>query len=305
MKSLSELREKVYPVPSIFAIDDDISDASDDESSIDEGVSYKDGFSDEFADRKNIGRYIERDCINELGSISSREIYFRESGGEHTYNGEVVADMQGYPEGAVLSAYDGDSLFKVESQVVSNNKSFIGQDGLADYSKIDVPIGDKVYWTSSVHKYGIEEGILHLNLDYTRAKIISYGEVIEEDSLVIGSRDFFIQGSMKQREFLTIINTPIGNLERSIACKGKAGDRRGEIQYPVARIDEEGDAYIELVSLPTIGKISGTANYFMSFFAKKGSSFSAKLVEASTDSPPDVIWTAIPILPIVKEDGDD
>ena len=73
MKTLEELREKITPIPSLFAEDasdicsddSDTSDASEDER---EGkIDFVGGFSSDFASKDTTGKYLHRAYFNRFG----------------------------------------------------------------------------------------------------------------------------------------------------------------------------------------------------------------------------------------------
>lgn len=308
MKTLDELREKIAPIPSLFAEDasdiysddSESSDTSDDER---EGkIDFVGGFSSDFASKETTGKYLHRAYFNRFGEIASREIHYRESGGRHTFSDAVKTSNDGYPKDSVLDAFDGDMLTRVESTVERNPVNFCDSDGIAQADKIDCPViitrsGEPtinaVAWRTVTRLYGADEGLFSLNLDYTRAVQLTNGSVIKEDSYIIGARDIFLVGRLAKMSFYTAASTPYGNFGSTIESKGKSGDAFG--YFPLIWINSDGSFTIK--KLPTIGRIAGSTNYFMAFFAKKGSTFTGRINNIANGG--DVKWTAIPISPLV------
>ena len=299
MKTLEELREKIAPIPSLFAKDAlDISSGNGRAGKMD----FVGGFSSDFASKNTTGEYLHRADFNRFGEIASREIHYRESGGRHTFSKAVNTANDGYPKDSVLDAFDGDMLTRVESTVERNPVNFCDSDGIAQADKIDCPVDierfdeptiNAVAWRTVTRVYGADEGLFSLNLDYTRAVQLTNGSVIKEDSYVIGARDGLVVGRLSKMSFYTAASTPCGNFGSNIEAKGKSGDAFG--YWPMIQINSDGSTTIK--KLPTIGRIAGSTNYFMAFFAKKGSTFTGRI--NNIENGGDVKWTAIPISPLV------
>lgn len=299
MKTLEELREKIAPIPSLFAKDaSDISSVDGREGKMD----FVGGFSSDFASKDTTGEYLHRADFNRFGEIASREIHYRESGGRHTFSDAVKTANDGYPKNSVLDAFDGDMLTRVESTVERNPVNFCDSAGIAQADKIDCPVTitrsgeptiNAVAWRTVTRGYGADEGLFSLNLDYTRAVQLTNGSVIKEDSYVIGARDILLVGKLDKMSFYTAASTPCGNFGSEIESKGKSGDAFG--YWPLIWIESDGS--ITIKKLPTIGQIAGSTNYFMAFFAKKGSTFTGRVNNIANGG--DVKWTAIPISPRV------
>jgi len=355
MRTISELRGKIAAIPSLFAAGADSGAISGSEGSPD-GMNFTNGFpraySQDPGSPVSDGRYIQRNDVNRFGEIASREAVFRESGGIHTFQRKVADDFSGYPKSAILSAYDGLYLDKVESTENGNKKAF------AEYSSadadqeeiplvipdvIDCPVNDdddsssdeafpkRVLWKSVGYVYGSAEGLFHLELDYTRARKLTDGDVITEDSLVVGYDLTFMTavgsgsesaGLLWPMTYETRISNEDGNsVLWYINNKGRCGSVSGYYPYIyVALIN--GKVVFGFLYCPVIWSTGGTGNFALSFFAKKGTSFSGishiyaqkidgKPVESSDmlmykDSEDDnfdryVNWVAIPIVPRAKE----
>lgn len=293
MKNLIELRAKISPIPSLFARD--ASDISSPEGRAGK-MDFENGFSKDFASKESVGEYLQRNDFNRFGEIASREIHFKEAGGAHTYSQSVSDSLHGYPDNGVLVAFDGKMLTQVESQIQGNTVAFLdSNDNIIPHiidCLVTVPSGaeKKVVWKTASRIYGIEEGLFSLSFDFTRISKLDNGSVIDEDALIIGTDDVLINGSLKRRSFFTSLTTPDGTFSETIASKGKSGDQYGYYPYPV------------LGDFPTFFSIAGSTNYFMSFFAKKGSTFTGRILEVENTK---VTWYAIPVKPIIKENAND
>lgn len=323
MRTLEQLRKQVLPLPSLFAKS---ATGSDDISAT---LDYENGFDRSFSSSiSGGGKYLLRNDFNRVGEIASRESHFKQAGGIHTFSEKVSEGFDGYPEGAMLSAYDGIAISKVESTESNNTKPFVDDAGNIIPNVIDCPVikddekyDDEVYprvlWKSVDRVYGTEEGMFSLTLDYTRAKRLSDGDIIEEDSLVIGERVALIVvkqnvsvNAMLPMSHNTTISTgdAVYQLKQNgtayITNKGKCGDAVGYfIVYTLG--GNAGAIQLKENHCPVVRVTGGTGNYHLSFFAKAGYSFSGSL-HTYTVSGVDIlqgdktiIWTAIPIVPSV------
>ena len=300
MRTLAELKSKILPVPSLFArAAEDIAQEDDMTSE----MNFQSGFSSVFATEDGIGQYLKRRDFNRMGEIASREIHFKEAGGVHTFSHQVVEKLSGYPKQGVLNAYDGYMQTQVESTFENNNVAFCDSEGNLIPGVIDGFIftsekEKQKAWHTVSKIYGTHEGLFSCNLDYSRATTLTNGSIINEDSFVIGISVNLIVGHVNTRSFTTNITSPHGTFTQTIWAKGKSGDEEG--YWPLIWVTSSGA--VTIIKLPTFGYIAGSTNYSMSFFAKKGSTFSANLNFVKNTT---TIWTAIPIQSIVEESEND
>ena len=298
MKSITQLRNWIYPLPTRFAEEaDNIPVASDDGK-----LNFTDGFPMVYSENPHgvspTGRYLLRKDFNSFGEMASREALFREAGGIHTFSPNAINNTGGYPEGAMLSAYDGEYLYKVESTERNNKKAFLDDDGAIKPGVIDCLTkydeeGDAEYrilWRSSGRVFGLEEEKFRLYLDFTRINILPQGGgIISEDSLVLGILIAMVglKGGGASIDDLTPLShtTPMSG---TIINKGKCGDIVGEIILPWIK-----EGKLDFKGVPILRCSGGTGNYAMSFFAKAGTSFSGK--GTAMDISRDILWVAIPI----------
>lgn len=324
MRTLTELRRKIFAIPNVFANSSD--SVSEIPLSSDEGMNLQDGFPRSYAKDPNStedkGRYVQRNDMNRFGEIASRESVFKESGGVHTFSSEVSSKLSGYPEGALLFAFDGTFLQKVESTISENTKAFVDEETeLVVPNVIDCPIqdfDDMVVWKSVDYIYGVSEGFFNIELDYSRAQFLpKEGGVVDVDSLVIGYDVAILtaKGNYSIDALLPMTyETNISYGEKSsnwmIKSKGKCGSVEGS--YPIVWVGAEGS--IGLKDIPYIKISSGTGNYSMSFFAKGGTTFYGQnhMYQGNVDilrhpnyandkMDPYINWVAIPITPRIVD----
>ena len=312
MKSITQLRDWIYPLPTRFAVDREANDIP--ATSGDDELNFVDGFPRVYSENPKgespigIGRYLLRKDFNSFGEMSSRESVFREAGGVHTFSSDAMDQAGGYPEGAMLSAYDGEYLAKVESTESKNKKAFIDaagniEPGVIDCFTTDTDDSDdaekRVLWHSAGWIYGQEEGMFRLYLDFTRAKILPQGGgVISEDSLVVGILVSMtaLQGNDSIDALTSLEHTT--NISGTITNKGKCGEILGYTM--LGWIEDSG---VSFKQIPVVRATGGTGNYAMSFFAKAGSSFSGKGKANGIER--DILWFAIPIKAEIRTAGEE
>lgn len=344
MRTIEELRSKLIPLPTRFA------EAAEGEGAIsppegnEESMTFEEGFPRAYSESPSAesptGKYIQRNDINRFGEIASREAVFKEAGGVHTYLKKVSDDAGGYPQGAILNAYDGVFLGKVESTEKGVRKAFAksesGDEGipLVIPNVIDCPVKDdddaqgdalpqRVLWKSVDWIYGTAEGLFHLDLDYTRAQILPpAGGVIRDDSLVVGidvavvgAEGNYTPTAAPPLTYDTTIISPDGSesLNWRITNKGHEGSFLGYLLFPWITASEEGGYGITFKKLPIIRVTGGTGNYALSFFAKAGTYFSGEnhIFVGGTDilRHPDAVdknfdpyinWVAIPFKTTIR-----
>lgn len=307
MRTIGELRSKIIPLPSRFANAAEAASAISQPEGSEGEMNFEDGFPVAYSENPQAespkGKYIQRNDMNRFGEIASREALFREAGGIHTYLKKVSQDASGYPKGAVLNAYDGTFLGKVESTESGVCKAFAdeerGGDGipLVIPNVIDCPVKDdddsqgdalpaRVLWKSVDWIYGTVEGLFHLDLDYTRAQILPReGGVIQEDSMVIGMDVAVVTGiecsdpeGIPPITFDTTIRSADGSggIAWKITNKGHEGNCIGSLVIPWVGVSAEGGYIINVKKIPVIRATGGTGNYALTFFAKAGTYFSGQ-----------------------------
>lgn len=343
MRTIEELRSKIIPLPSRFALAADGEGAISPPRGREDGMTFEDGFPIAYSkDPKGespTGEYIQRNDMNRLGEIASREALFKEAGGVHTYLRQVSDDANGYPKGAILDAYDGIFLGKVESTESGVRKPFAededsdGDIPLVIPNVIDCPVKDdddssddelpeRVLWKSVDWIYGAEEGLFHLDLDYTRAQILPReGGVVKEDSLVVGIdvAEVSVTGSLSPTDippltYDTTIKSADGtkSISWSIMNKGHEGNIIGALMIPWVTVAGKG-YNIRFKEVPVITATGGTGNYALSFFAKAGTFFTGQnhiymngidilRHPDATDKnfDPYINWVAIPFKKIIR-----
>ena len=306
MRTIEELRSKLIPLPSRFAEEAEgdvaISKPEGDEG----GMTFEDGFPAAYSESPKAespkGKYVQRNDMNRLGEIASREALFKEAGGIHTYLKKVADDASGYPRGAILNAYDGTYLGKVESTESGVRKAFADDESheaipLVIPNVIDCPVKDdddsqedalpeRVLWKSVNWIYGAEEGLFHLDLDYTRAQILPReGGIIQDDSLVVGVDVAVVSvlgnyapTAIPPLTYDTTIRSADGteNINWSIKNKGHEGNVIGSLLIPWVGVSSEGGYNIKPKEIPVIKATGGTGNYALSFFAKAGTFFTGQ-----------------------------
>lgn len=297
MRTLADLRRAIYAIPSEFAVNASSEAKSDFANSESDETNYTHGFPSVYAQDPNNdnGKYILRNDMNTLGQMASRELIFKEAGGVHTYDAAVKDSLSGYPEGALLTAYDGDYLSLVESQVSANTEAFLTESDTTDYTKINATQAWKfVNWIG-----GLEESQFSLELNYSAIRQIADGELIQQDSLVVGTISAFVTTPQpaqagvynvedsKPLSHTTTIVSPDGNKSISITNKGKCGFALGSMYYLL---------YSREYLLPVCSYTGGTGNYYFATFAKAGSTFSASLAIGEMTQTAKPYWFAIPII---------
>lgn len=322
MRTLEELRKTVIPLPSRFAGsvtgDDNISPSLD----------FENGFTRDYSTKYSSGgKYLQRNDFNKLGETSTREPLFKQAGGWHTFANGVGSSSTygGYPSNSMLLSFDGDYAKRVESTEESNTKPFAATKSGVPYiaeipdvidclvkkpSESSNPnILARVLWRTAGRIYGVPEGLLTLKFDYTRAQHLASGDVVKEDSIVIGTYiGFFVYrqnltvASMLPITHTTRISDGEGTHTKTTTNKGRCGDAVGFIYLAGWNPPRE---------LPVPKVTGGTGNYSMCYFAKAGTSFSGTVKiynQAGEDilaDNKDIQWTAIPIVPsIVTEEED-
>lgn len=337
MQTLEELRSKISVLPSLFAGESGAISPAEGESP---NMNFGDGFPIAYSQNPQSdaqGRYIQRNDFNRFGEIASREALFKECGGVHTFSQKVSQYFKGYPQDAVLTAYDGTYLAKVESTESANTKPFYDEERKTLIPNvIDCPVTDdddsegtpsRVLWKSVGWIYGAEEGLFHLDLDYTRLKMLSpSGGIIDEDSLVIGMDCAIITGESAKTAASVkallpisyethIVDTAGNGVNWTMTNKGKCGVTMGH--FPILWFTTATTFGVEF-KLPYIGVTGGTGNYALSFFAKAGSTFSGQhhIYKDRIDilSHPEfndkyydqyINWVAIPIKATVRASGEE
>ena len=171
-KTLEDLRNKIYNIPSPFA-DADFTKSEFPKNSTTE-VNFRTGFPGTYTIPlvdPNTGkvnrdaRVISRKDINTIGYIGTQEQFFEQCGGYHTFDTVVCSSIGGYPHGAILRFYQPENkcLRTVYSLVNNNTWNFItnGVDG--------------VHW-----KYIDDNHVLSMRLDYSKYEDL--GETLFCDS---------------------------------------------------------------------------------------------------------------------------
>ena len=314
MRTLEDLNKLIYPLPSLFAAQ--YSEADDDQniSPIDgrEGeMDFDGGFSEKYSQNPPDGEYLQRNDFNRFGEFSTRESHFKQSGGVHTFAQQVSEDASGYPEGSVLTAYDGLYLSLVESTEAANTKAFYDETNnrIVPYVidcpvKKDVsdPLPARVLWRTVNYVYGIGTGLFSLKLDYTRATPLKPGDKITVDSFVVGDKIAYIRYDVS-----SLIDQPIYPLTHTTTIANN------ENRLSLENITNKGKCgfvfdYLPGFNWPCVQKQGGCGIYQLSFFAKAGSVFSGEVsmyngkknILANVDPQKRAIeWTAIPIIPVV------
>lgn len=302
MRNLEELREKIYPIPSLFA--KDAVESNDGTPSLDYAYGFK---------PVSQQTYIERKEVNKFGELCSLESHYMQAGGVHSYSTPISNDFGGYPDRCLLYAYDGKYLHKVESTEGGNTKPFIDNAGNVMPNVIDCPVTKpndtnpipRILWKSVGNVFGITEGLFSLHLDYSKAQYLPQGSIITSDSFVIGFQivvpDFRRSGKNYSPSVLPSLesSTTIDSYTLRLSNKGRCGSIIGTFPYMwTAIIGGQIVIGIEAFPIPVVG--GGSGNYALYFFAKAGTSFSG-IVMTAQGTPSDIKWVAIPIQPMVRE----
>lgn len=327
MKDLDELRESMTALPSLFAEDAPAADVSQLDSADGSAASFAFGFPGRFsAARGDGGLEILRKDMNAVGQLATGELRFKQAGGWHTYSGQIATGLLGYPERALLWAYDGSNLFPVESQEPGVQLAFADNDGIADFRVIgslvkDVGEGDeapkRVLWKAVGRVGGLDSGQIRLKIDYTRIRLLEDGGTVGVDSLVVGTAVNFltidkpelinkiqpciygISSAPKLYHKTTITTTDGTTYEFERTNKGRYGEAFGAYPYFKPSTGTP-------VGLPVCSFTGGTGNYFFSFFAPAGTSVAAAMKSVFTsveeNIPKKVQWWAIPVEAEVSED---
>ena len=317
MRTFSDLRKYILPVPSLFA--EGSTKISQETGS--DGKFYTEGFPIAYSRDPNSsneslkGKYLLRNDFNRFGEIATRETHFRQSGGIHTFSKKVSSYSGGYPRDSVLDAFDGEYIQKVESTESGNTKSFVNNDGIVVRNIIDCPVrkddettetAKRILWKSVGWINGIVHETIRLNLDYTKAYKVSTGSLIKKDSLLIGSFIGFISHQTTEISTLQPL-THITNLSASdplcsgsiqVKNKGRYGDAYYYMQWFIVTI-VNGQMSLKQLPCPYQSLTGGTGNYFLYFFVKGGTTFSFRSDEVSAQN--NIEWMAIPYRPTVVE----
>lgn len=341
MQSIAQLRNMLVALPSRFAR------ASDDAPAgkTDERMNFEEGFplayscdpeesdsSESDASEVIEGRYLLRDDFNRFGEMSSRESMFKETGGVHTFSQDTAKAAGGYPERALLSAYDGVYLAKVESTESGNNKAFTDPEtdevvpgvidcAVKDDDDSDPNAEERVLWRTAGWVYGVNEGLFNLELDYTRTQILPpEGGVIAADSVVIGIDVAILTGYgnssysvLPPTSYETHITSQQTTNPLKFTNKGHTGCLLGYIYIPWITELSNGSLLPFFKQVPCMRVTGGTGNYALSFFAKGGTQFSGmrhayvgkedvlnKAIYTDRFFDPYINWIAIPFKPVVR-----
>lgn len=317
MRTLKELKDYLTVIPKPFASDAAVGGVSDFVNAASDETNFDHGFPQDYSRDPNTqdGKWILRSDMNALGQMASKEAFFKEAGGVHTYDEDIPKASVGYPEGAVLTSFDGEYLALVESQERANHKSFIDEDERTDYSVVNGEVkydgerkNPRVLWKTVNWIGGLEDGAFRLYLNYSDAHQINENTQIKQDSLVIGTYVYFVSlpkpelsGGMLPVTYdidatsfplyhETNITAPNSQSEHMIATtnKGRFGDALGAGVYITGNF--------HFHAIPVVSYTGGTGNYYFSFFAKAGSSISTIVrINGEVISSKKPYWYAIPI----------
>lgn len=320
MRTLNELKGFLASVPKPFANDAETSDVSDFNNTENDTTNYLNGFPKVFSQNPkdktiaNKGKWLLRSDLNAFGQMATKEAFFKETGGVHTYDEKVAETYKGYPEGVVLTSFDGEYLSLVESQEGKNHYSFLDDLKKTDYSVVNCEVqyqGDekepRILWKSVNWINGLEEGLYHLYINYSNAHQIEEDTPIEKDSLVIGTRACFrhlpppglsgggIQPSLYNIDttsFPLEHETQINDVSIQVINKGKFGDAAGSGVY----VAVQGAMVPVFYDIPIVSYTGGTGNYYNAFFAKAGTKIST-ILKVNGSAVPEYApyWYAIPI----------
>lgn len=304
MRTLEDLKAALNAIPCPFA--DEASDAvSEFNNTTAATTNYNEGFPAAYSKDPNAsgdakGKYLLRNDMNAFGQMATKELFFKEAGGVHTYDAAVASKFEGYPEKAVLGAYDGEYLALVESQVLGNVRKFVDDNGLTDYGVVNCEVANSdasdsddgkpksVLWKTANWISGLDDSLFHIEVNYSALHKIEDGDIIEQDSLVIGTAALFLS-KPKQEDVViwpisaanpikhkTLISAPgQATKEIEITNKGKCGDALGSIIYI-------NDTSLAFHYIPVCSFTGGTGNYFLAAFAKANTTFSTTLYGGET-----------------------
>lgn len=267
MKTLEELRLKIEAIPCAFA--KNAADTGDGfpVSSASE-TNLRDGFLPKYSAAGNPIRLVD---FNRLGEMATRELAFRQQGGEHTFSADAIALTGGYPKGALLLADDGTYAELVESQETGNDLNFTSSsnpaavNGLSRLPSDPLEAKPRVLWRSANLVYGAAEGSLRLSVDFSRRNNLSPGEELAVDSLVVVGCAFFERDVVYSSDY------------KVVSVKGTVALQKDDVTKTFS-LENKGFAGMQVEELflgiffepPYPAELCGTANYSVAFFAKAG-----------------------------------
>lgn len=274
MKTLEELRSKIEAIPCAFAkyasdVGDGFPVSSDSETNL------RDGFLPKYSTPGNPIRLVD---FNRLGEMATRELAFRQHGGEHTFSADSMALTGGYAEGALLLADDGTYAKMVESQESDNSLDFTSSgnpaaiDGLSLLPSDPMDAKPRVLWRSANLVYGAAEGNLRLSVDFSRRNNVSPGETLATDSLVVVGSAYFERDVVYSSDYAVVSVKGTVSLTRngltktfSLENKGLAGMRVETLFLGI------------FFEPPYPAELCGTANYSVAFFVKAGTAVTVSI----------------------------
>lgn len=293
MRNLEDLRALMTPIPSYFSTED-IPDDSDD-SSDDTQISFKDGFSSLTAkdpNAENSGQYIYSATMNSFGAMATEEKLFKETGGVHEFNEEVIA-IQGYPKGAILHYDDGINIKLIESQIENNIYGVRGNLDRGNY-----------YWKTVNIVPGTETNQLHIEVDYSQAKYYfmnanqNINITIEKDSIILIGGAFHmddngrvidqtdaIEGIYDYAVEEPTIQVTIDAANMTLMNKGIAGFNIGRYGWPLNYL--------------WVDKLFGGGNFSECYFMKANSTIQIGYSSSTKDKTPWLASQQVVTVPII------
>lgn len=292
MKNLLELRKKMMAIPSRFASKlsstADIKEADFGRALSDTDVSFGGGFPTPFSkDPKETGingEYIQRNDLNRIGEIASREAFYKQNGGVYFFDEDVSEKFSGYSKGSMLGFYDGVCLTNYESQISFNKNKIFNAHGNLNAT-----------WRLCSHIYGVQENSFSVELDYSHATTHSASVTVEQDSYVIGTQYFFggMGATMNSK-------TTCGAGSISIPNKGHLSEEVKTITNDVVVFNVvifNGQVFVGSKTYsfasPIQSKTGGGANYSFAFFAKANTKISTTYSVSGNTKP--IEWIVVPI----------
>ena len=291
MKTLAELRQKIIALPCRFAEDLGNSDVDESIAAEDLGedkdseVTFRYGFPIVFSqdphDSNLKGKYIQRNDINRIGEIASRESLFKQAGGIHEYSESVVEKLSGYPKGSMIGYYDDTSLTRMESQESYNPNTIVTE--TLQYHKT---------WKPVTYIDGIDDDAFFVDLAYNEGYEFTQSGTVKEDSFVVGVINSWGGIPTTTQTSCKDVGADEPNIV-AITNKGHSADSNGGFYIYIAHliivvVDGKRSViyFVEPVYMPVISSVGGTVSYSFSFFAKAGTQLSCSIP---------VLWTVIPM----------
>lgn len=297
MKDLETLRAYIKPIPALFGAEGDTAGQFPVLASSAE-TNLQTGFPDKYALAEgDNGADILRSDMNKFGMLASKELYFKQAGGVHTFNAEIAESIDGYPTGSVITKYDGEYLKEIRSVATRNKKDINGEyvvDGYVDTTDGGVSNEKAFYWRTCSYIHGIADGSLTFGADYSNINIIKPGEILTHDSIVViycFSYDQWTSSIGKANMNLDVtvtINHEDGTSDMlDIKNKGRSG------------LDTDYLWIVPVFNEPPYPKnLYGASNFDIQLFLRKGDSLDVTInnhINPNTDSHIEVLGFPITI----------